>query len=220
MKKFFQGIFLTCFIIAVSSLGCAARKEAKNFLPLSPGNTWSYNVDIQGESVQMQVEVGEPKDVEGNNAFPLSYSYNQLALPTQVEYFVIEEDAILFPRIDNVQGQYLKKPFQTFLKFPLKKGEKWEWSGKLVPVGVKTGEIDGKVTVLVKNIEGISVPAGTYEKAVRVSFTSTFETEGTSFKILEDRWYVKGTGMVKEVLYDDQGKQVLVAVLKEFKKKS
>lgn len=211
-------LFMVCLFFALIA-GCAQRQEARTFLPLNPGNTWQYTVNVDGEKQRMQVEVGESREVEGYNAFSLSYSYQQLALPTQVEYYVPQENAVLFPRLDNVQGQYLKKPFQILLKFPLKKGEKWEWDGKLVPVGSKTPAVDARIQTEVTRVETVTVPAGTYKNAVRVSFSSVFNTGDTGFEVKEDRWYVKGIGMVKEVLYDEKGEEILVAVLNSFKKK-
>lgn len=210
-------IFLVLLAMAV---GCGNQNEAKAFLPLNPGVTWHYDVDIQGQKLEMQVQVGETKEVEGKIAYPVSYSYSELALPTQIEYYVLQEKAILFPRVDNVQGQFLKKPFQTFFKFPLKEGSKWEWSGKLIPVGENKEAVTlGTVKTTVEDEETVSTPAGTYKKALRISFVSVNEAaDGTKFEIKEDRWYVKKIGMVKEVLYDERGNQVLVAVLRKFEK--
>lgn len=211
-----SGILLSIFLLL--AVGCAAGNEAKAFLPLTPGNIWTYDVDIQGEKVEMHVEAGQPKNVEGKNTIPLSYSYSSLALPTQIEYYSTRENAIVFPRIDNVQGQYLKKPILVFLKFPLKKGAKWEWSGKLVPMGSNKTVVQAKVVTQVKNIESVLTPAGNYKKAFKISFVSSFNSQGNNFVIKEERWYVKEVGMVKEVLYDDQGEEVLVALLKKFRK--
>ncbi|NMA13778.1 MAG: hypothetical protein GX930_00865 [Clostridia bacterium] len=208
---------LSLFILLV--VGCAGQNEAKNFLPLTPGNLWTYDVNIQGERTDMQVEVGQPREVEGKNAIPLSYSYNRLALPTQVEYYVIEDNAIVFPRIDNVQGQYLKKPFQVFLKFPLKPGAKWEWTGNLVTMGDDDKKTRARVRVEVNEAEKVVTHVATYQKAVKISFNSVFDANGTDFAIKEDRWYVKGVGMVKEVLYDETGEEIMVAILKKLEKK-
>ncbi|MGI6711678.1 MAG: hypothetical protein ACOX4L_02935 [Bacillota bacterium] len=200
----------------ILTTGCAVRKQAQDFFPLKPGNVWQYDVDVQGENIQMMVEVGEPQIVEGDHVFPFSYSYHELALPTQVEYYKVEDNAVLFPRIDNIQGQFLKKPIQEFLQFPLSKGKKWGWSGKLVPVGINKESISGDIVTVVKDIETVTTPAGTYKNAYRISINSKFQTQGSSFSIKEDRWYVKGVGMVKEVLYDDRKGEVLTAVLKKF----
>ncbi|WP_148137660.1 hypothetical protein [Candidatus Formimonas warabiya] len=211
-------LFMIISCLFLFSAGCAARNEAKNFLPLNPGVTWYYDVDIQGEKVEMQVQVGEQKEVEGKLAYPLSYSYHQQALPTQIEYYAVEDKTIMFPRIDNVQGQFAKKPSQVFLKFPLKKGDKWEWSGKLLPLGKKEAVATGTVQAVVQEAETVSTPAQTYKNALRISFTSVFTTQGTNFGIKEDRWYVNKIGMVKEVVYDEKGEQVLIAVLHKIKK--
>lgn len=217
MRNFSLGIMCLVFLGLIT--GCGDRGGAKEFLQLTPGVTWYYEVNIQGDKTEMQVQVGEPKKVEGKTAYPLSYSYNQLSLPTQIEYYVPSEKALLFPRLDNVQGQFLKKPYQTFLKFPLKEGDKWEWSGKLVPIGKQEEVSTGTVKTQVKDKETISTPAGTYKNAVRISLDTINESQGTRFQIKEDRWYVNKVGMVKEVVYDEEGNEVLTAVLKKIKKK-
>jgi hypothetical protein len=217
MKTLFKVLAILTFLGLILS-GCGDRENHKEFLLLSPGVTWFYDVDIQGQKSEMQVQVGEIKNIAGENAYPLSYSYNELALPTQIEYYVPKEKAVLFTRLDNVQGQYLKKPQQTFLKFPLKKGDKWEWTGSLVPVGENGALASGTVKAAVEDEETITTPAGTYKKAMRISFVSVNESEGTKFEIQEKRWYVNKVGMVKEVLYDEEGNEVLTAVLKKLEK--
>lgn len=217
MKSLSWGMICLAFL-SVMLTGCGDRGEAKGFLAINPGVTWYYEVDIQGDKTEMQVQVGEPKTIEGKTAYPLSYSYNQLALPTQIEYYVTQDKAVLFPRLDNVQGQFLKKPQQTFLKFPLKKGDEWEWSGKLIPVGEKEAVASGTVKTVVEDEETVTTPAGTYKKAVRITLVSVHESQGTKFELKEDRWYVNKIGMVKEVLYDEEGNQVLIAVLEKIEK--
>lgn len=216
MRNLSLGIIFLAFFGLLT--GCGDRGGAKEFLQITPGVTWYYEVNIQGAKSEMQVQVGEPKTVEGETAFPLSYSYNQLALPTQIEYYVPSEKALLFPRLDNVQGQFLKKPYQTFLKFPLKEGDKWEWSGKLVPIGEKEAVSSSTVKTVVEDKETINTPAGTYKNAVRISLDTINESQGTKFQLKEDRWYVNKVGMVKEVLYDEKGNEVLSAVLKKIEK--
>jgi len=217
MKFFSWGII--CFaIFSLILTGCGNRDDVKDFLAIKPGVIWYYEVDIQGDKSEMQIQVGEPEKIEGKTAYPLSYSYNQLALPTQIEYYVTQDKSVLFPRLDNVQGQYLKKPVQTFLKFPLKKGDKWEWSGKLVPVGEKEAVVNGTLKTVVEEEETVNTPAGTYKKAVRISLVSVHESQGTKFELKEERWYVNKIGMVKEVLYDEKGDPVLTAVLKKIEK--
>jgi hypothetical protein len=216
MKSSIKVILFALVLLAAS--GCAGRDDAKSFLPLEPGNKWTYAVNIEGKDVELFVEVGQPREVEGKTAFPLSYSYSNLGLPTQIEYYVVQEDAIIFPRIDNVQGQYLKKPFQVFLKFPLKEGSKWEWSGNLVPEAAGEETTKASVNAEVREVETVVTPIKTYKKALRISFESSFDTAEADFVVREDRWYVKGVGMVKEVLYDDAGEELLSAVLKNFKK--
>ena len=209
---------LGLFFLGLISTGCAERNDAKRFLLLNPGVTWYYDVDIQGVKQEMQVQVGEAKQIAGKNAYPLSYSYHELALPTQIEYYVVQDKAVLIPRLDNVQGQFLKKPQQTFLRFPLKKGDRWEWSGKLIPVGENDAVASGSVKATVEDEETVVTPAGTYQKAVRISFVSENEADGAKFEIKEERWYVNKVGMVKEVLYDEIGNEILTAVLKKVEK--
>ncbi|MEL7568312.1 MAG: hypothetical protein AAGU27_26030 [Dehalobacterium sp.] len=216
--KFFTWGMICLIFLSFMFTGCGDRDDVKDFLAIKPGVIWYYEVDIQGAKSEMQIQVGEPKEIEGKTAYPLSYSYNQLALPTQIEYYVTQDKSVLFPRIDNVQGQFLKKPAQTFLKFPLKKGDEWEWSGKLVPVGEKEAVVSGSVKTVVEDEETITTPATTYKKAVRISLVSVHESQGTEFELKEERWYVNKIGMVKEVLYDEKGNPVLTAALKKIEK--
>ncbi len=217
--KTWQGLIYGLMIICcLLFAGCAGREDARSFIPLKPGVIWYYDVNIQGETVQMQAQVGEPQKIEGNNAYPVTYSSNEKALPTLIEYYVIEDQKILFPRLDNVQGQFVKTPIQTYLKFPLKKGANWKWSGKLLPVGEKEAVARETVETVVVDHETVTTPLRKFKNAVRISFLLNFHTEDKELKIKGDRWYVKKFGMVKEVLYDEKGNQVLVAVLKKLDK--
>ena len=90
--------------------------------------------------------------------------------------------------------------------------------GRLIPVGEKEAVASGKVQAVVESKETVNTPAGTYKDAVRISFVSVNESGDTRFDIKEKRWYVKGVGMVKEVLYDEKGNEVLTAVLKKLEK--
>lgn len=68
-------------------------------------------------------------------------------------------------------------------------------------VSMRANLWDGKML----GIETVTVPAGTYEDCVKITYTTVMNSpEGNTKHVTED-WYAKGVGLVKSVEYDKKG---------------
>jgi hypothetical protein len=81
MKIMFKAAVFLIFL-SIALVGCGAEDDARGFLLLNPGVTWYYDVDIQGEKLEMQVQVGETKNIAGKTAYPYALVSFIFYLPT------------------------------------------------------------------------------------------------------------------------------------------
>jgi hypothetical protein len=99
---------------------------------------------------------------------------------------VNEHGILCLARIDQ-SGELTKlDPPQTIVGSPLKEGASWDYDAKV-------GEADVHQHFAIVSAEDVDVPAGTFR-----AFKIHGEQTSPSFVIM-DRWFVNGTGIVKDI---------------------
>lgn len=205
MRKF---LFVWVILLAICFLGCNSKtkaienkeKESKKtdwtqYFPLKEGNMWVYGVKA-GSNTNLDkyfIVVSGKENVNGTECFVCEggiYKGDDEKKVAQWEYYTISDDGLF-----AIKRAYRNKtlftnfdPPEPMLKFPLEKGKKWKWHGKIFK------NTSGKFDFEVIGEEEIITPAGTF-KATRVDMKGT-ASDGSSVE--SSKWYAEGVGVVKE----------------------
>jgi hypothetical protein len=179
----------------------SASAFAAPLLPTNPGTTWRYSMteelgkgltisnlksDADGK-VRLSVlyRLDGMEDVDGKEL--LKFEMHRAGSITNTDLVTVDEHGITCWARINLDGELIKfNPPQTMVAAPLKQGAAWNFDGQASDLNVHqqynvTGE------------EDIEVPAGEFH-----GFHIRGEQTSPS-RMTIDRWFVPGTGIVKDV---------------------
>jgi hypothetical protein len=172
-------------LLAGLSLALAAPPPAEkppDLFPLAKGNRWEYQHSGGGTDLGITVVVVKSRTRDGKTEATVSAT---------VEGQGTDDTEGLSADASGVYrtfagGVVPERPVPV-IKYPARPGT--SWSDKY-----KSGGLEADVSFTIKEAEKVTVPAGTYDKAVPVA--ATVEVGGGKTTIT--RWHVDGVGMVKQ----------------------
>jgi hypothetical protein len=185
-------------IIIFMSLSTAV---AAPLLPITPGTTWRYRMtqevasgltipnskrDADGK-VRLSVvyRLNGVEDVDGKQL--LKFEMHRAGAVTNTDLVTVNEDGITCWARINLDGEMIKfDPPQTMVAAPLKQGVTWNFDGQ-------AGDLKAQQRYNVTGEEDIEVPAGEFH-----AFHIRGEQSSPS-RMTIDRWFVPGTGIVKDI---------------------
>ncbi len=166
----------------------AVSVRAEAILPTAEGTTWEYEATetITGAApVRSTITVRASKQLlDGKEVVKLETLSGNVVSKT--ELVSVDENGIACLARSGKDGKITKlNPPQPIIAGPLKVGAKWELEGEAA--GMKMQQ---RFTVLAE--ESVTVPAGNFR-------AFHLQCEDSSFMSIKlDRWFVPGTGFVKE----------------------
>ncbi len=199
-------LLIGTFIIWIVMIsGCISNEEKQtngqtttkgDYFPLLIGNSWSYDLNIEtGETnVQktMDVQISKKEKIGGVGTYAMEYKLEGKVL--QTEFYTNENEKVICYKRILIGTNFDINPPQLLYDFSsLKKGEKWEWRGK---VGYQEASLKGEVL----GEETITVPGGTF-KTYKVKVI--IRDDGGRILVSTDRWFAQGIGMIKEESIDN-----------------
>jgi hypothetical protein len=179
----------------------SASAFAVPLVPTNPGTTWRYNMteelgkglsisnlktDAYGK-VRLPViyRLEGTEDVDGKGL--LKFEMHREGSITNTDLVTVDEHGITCWARINLDGEQIKfNPPQTMVAAPLKQGATWNFDGQ-------AGELKVHQQYNVTGEEDIEVPAGEFH-----AFHIRGEQSSPS-RMTIDRWFVPGTGIVKDV---------------------
>ncbi|MFP4498692.1 MAG: hypothetical protein ACLFQV_10810 [Vulcanimicrobiota bacterium] len=219
MRKF-KWVLAVAVVVAMALAFSACTKKqpatGKEYFPLEMGDQWTYNSTIGGTTeMEMVFKVTGTEEINGVETKILEAFVEDNSI--QKEYYELSDKGLIaHKRYMSAAGQELVlNPPEMMLKFPLKVGDSWTWSGDI------DGQPAGNYTFTVEAEEEVTVPAGTFmaykvklvgkaasEETEETEATETTEegteaveeetTEEEEVMVESTRWFVKDIGMVKE----------------------
>src|SRR5215471_3490654 len=170
-------------------------------IPTAPGTTWRYNMTEEiGKGLTVSNAKGDAdgkirlpvlyrldgtEDVDGKDL--LKFEMHRAGTITNTDLLVIDEHGITCWARVNLDGELVKfSPPQTMIAAPLRKGVTWDFNGQ-------AGELKVQQHYDVVGEEKIDVPAGKFQ-AFRIRGEQT-----TPNRMIIDRWFAPGVGIVKDV---------------------
>lgn len=179
MKKI---LFVVLILIILIQNGCEKKKQ--DYFPLSTGNTWRYKTNMGSP---LTVVVKNQKTIGDWNCFVVeSFTYDKKNC-VKSDYFAQKDDGIYCLRSSFPVTSMFFDPPITILRFPLKKGLSWKWTGKI-------GIFDAKYFYRVLGRESLLILGKKYS-AIKVHVKGNTSVIGD---YEADRWYAPNIGMIKE----------------------
>ena len=186
------------FLLASAPLALVSAEE---LIPTAPGMSWRYNM-IQEVGKGLRVpdlktdadgKIRRPvlyriagiENVDGKDLF--KFEMHRAGVVTNTDLLSVGKQGIICVARINLDGGLIKlDPPQTMIAAPLRPGVKWNFNGQV-------GEMKVRQHYDVAGEEDVEVPAGEFH-ASRIHGEQTSPSPMTI-----DRWFVAGTGIVKDV---------------------
>jgi len=186
-------------VLALPFLSTSAL--AAPLLPTTPGTTWRYSMT---EDVGKGLTISNLKtDIGGRVRLPvlyrldgmenvdgkelLKFEMHRAGSITNTDLVTVDDHGITCWARINLDGELIKfNPPQTMVAAPLKRGATWNFDGQ-------AGDLKVQQQYNVTGEEDIEVPAGEFH-----AFHIRGEQSSPS-RMTIDRWFVPGTGIVKDV---------------------
>jgi hypothetical protein len=174
---------------------------AAPLVPNNPGTTWRYSMTEElgkGLTISNLKHSADGKvrlsvlyrldgleDVDGREL--LKFEMHRAGAVTNTDLVTVDEHGITCWARINLDGELIKfNPPQTMVAAPLKQGAIWNFDGQ-------AGDLKVQQRYNVTGEEDIEVPAGEFH-----AFHIRGEQSSPS-RMTIDRWFVPGTGIVKDV---------------------
>jgi hypothetical protein len=175
--------------------------SADQLIPTAPGMSWRYNMTQElGQGVRVAdskagadgkvhlpvlYRIAGTENVDGKDL--LKFEMHRAGVVTNTDLLTVNEHGIICSARINLDGELIKlAPPQTMIAMPLKPGTSWNFAGEVADMKVRQHyDVTGE--------EDVNVPAGKF-RAFRVRGEQTSPSPMTI-----DRWFVTGTGIVKDV---------------------
>ena len=178
-----------------------ATALAAPIVPTNPGTTWRYSMteevgkgltvsnlkrDADGKiRLSVLYRLDGIEDVDGREL--LKFEMHRGGAVTNTDFVTVDEHGITCWARINLDGELIKfNPPQTMVAAPLKQGATWNFDGQ-------AGDLKVHQWYSVNGEEDIEVPAGEFH-----AFHIRGEQNSPS-RMTIDRWFVPGTGIVKDV---------------------
>lgn len=173
------------FLLAAAVTGAQeAKKVSRDFYPMQVGNTWTYKIEVGGNT---ETAVASIAKVENVNGSPLA------RLDVSVKGKVVTSEHL----VQNAMGIFRHKnkdmeitPPICLLKYPVKAGAKWDGT---ITVGKETGKYACEAT---EEKELTAVAAGKF-KTMRVAIALESDENGAKKTVNTVYWFAPDVGIVK-----------------------
>jgi hypothetical protein len=167
------------------------------YYPLNVGDSWTY-VTSNGGSVVLTIT--DTEEICGQQCVRLTSSSGGAS------YWYSDETGVWMTRYVNPTTDYTDfcppmKLTPPQLYIGLQSLHPFYDAGYFYPPDIPWGSIDGWSNFIVKGIEDITVPAGTFPDCVRATFIFSYTepVQGQYAVRTEESWFAKDVGIVKRI---------------------
>ena len=224
MTSIFRKRFIPVSILLICILAGCDRDKRDFYFPLAEGQYWRYVMSYKTmDGTFKGIYAAENLKQTRKNEELL---YVRKLLDGSLNYFRITAEGIVLvarEKTVNLKTEYTEEGHYIF-HFPLQVGTEWHDS-TISKALIKTGppqktefHIVAEIPVMASiasMTDTVRVPAGTFEKCMRVNivgdaFTNAGNYVGlTVVKINETNWYAPGVGLVKSVRHESTKSKAL-----------
>lgn len=165
------------------------QQQPQNFFPLNEGSQWTYNVKSKDQTATITQKIGRIELLGDQRVAGVETYLNEKFQGTEN---ISSTDKGIFRH--RTQGADFKPPV-PMLRYPIKKGDTWDYTGTL---GGTTTTTTSQV-----DVDKVTVPAGTYQAAI-----VTTKSKDKKSKSATTIWFAPGVGIVKQVQSLPKGVEV------------
>jgi hypothetical protein len=172
---------LVPLVAAAWAVAAAGQENTPNYYPMKVGTKWTYRLNANGQLEQLGATIARTEKVNDKELYRLESSVGGKV--TMSENLSSSAEGVFRHRANGVDAT----PPICVIKYPVKKGEKWDTDTTL-------GANKFKISSTVTGEEDVEVPAGKY-KTVTVEVNS----EAAGMKFTTKYWFAADVGIVKQV---------------------
>jgi len=179
-------IHLLTLVLSMFAVAPAAREKEETlttavYFPLQVGNQWQYQLDTQGQKIQLTNKVAKQEKIDNQKLFRVETEMNGQVAAT--EHLNHTAKGLMRHRFNGLE---LDPPL-ALLKNPIVLGESWETKTQMggQKINIKC-QLDEKK-------EDVKVPAGEFE-----TLKLLVETEVNGQPIASTYWFAEKVGFVKQ----------------------
>ncbi len=182
----------------------ASGPGPSSFYPLPPGAWWNYGV----EGAPFQRLQARVTGIQGSGDD--ASTIVEVVVPETGEIwhtaaYGVDDLGIVLLCLEWEEGDSLYRQVSPghILKSPLRDGHSWSWETPYSDVSGREPDMLLEATFTVGVRETVTVPAGTYEGALRVTRVNRFQVRDGWYEVTQVLWYAHGVGMILEEHYRD-----------------
>jgi hypothetical protein len=171
--------------------------STREYYPLEVGDSWTYQTAYGGSLV---LTITGTEEICGQQCVRLDSSSGDTS------YWINDETGAYMARYVNSTSDYTDfcppmkmTPPQLYLG--LQSLNPFYDAGYFYPPGIPLGSLDGWSNFVVKGLEDVTVPAGTFPDCIRATFIFSYTepVQGQYAIRTEESWYAKDVGIVKRM---------------------
>ncbi len=197
-------------LLACTLAPCLCAAQDQPYWPFKVGNTWTLDTKVGSKDIVQVVTVTKSSTTGSRTTARLTYRSQGKLLQTEIYN---QNAAGLWRVAAGVDGSGKLTPPIRILQLPRSKGQSWNWKGT---VNFNGTDVNGEATISDEGVETVTTPAGTF-KGVKIHMDLTVMGGGQTLRLLNDYWFAKGVGLVKQVA--DFGQVQIVGTLQSYKLK-
>lgn len=169
----------------------------KDYMPQAVGSKWIMKTTgRQGETTNT-IEVGEPKEIAAQQAFPILTKNAQGELVRGTLESVTENAYYLFGAIRGARNQQAPQApteslYDPMVVFPAKMTV-GQHATATTKVAMRDQQAEVTMSLDLAAVESVTVPKGTFDDCLKLVYTSAFGEREMKRTV----WYARGVGIVK-----------------------
>ena len=179
--------------LAFAAANGMAAEPGENYLPLVPGNTWTYSF---GLGLPSEVQTVDPQiDVRGRPAYPIVHTID--STPVEEDFWSALDGDVFFHgyyRLIEDTGVLCDPPVKV-VDAPLLPGESWSTTTELFLLPDSTSLGSATFTFASPGTELVDVPAGKFVAALIEPIA--IDSAAAGVLSFPRRWAVPGLGWVR-----------------------
>jgi hypothetical protein len=197
-------LLLAVLTLSTVVMGAAAAQDAaptyllKDYMPQAEGAKWIMKTtNQQGAETTLTTTVGKPKEVDGQQAFPMLTTNADGQLMRGTLETVTDNAYYLFGAIRGQRNQQGDQPateslYDPMVVFParLAVGQKAEATTK---IQMRDQPVETKMVLELAAVESVTVPKATFDDCLKLVYAT-----GNGDRVMKRTvWVAKGIGIVK-----------------------
>lgn len=204
IKKIIFIIFFCLLAVLKSTDIVAEEANTSEYFPLNEGDSWTYETYISAENGSLRgtttMVVNSKEILDIMEVYPMESTGPDDE--KNIFYYSVDKDTVYLHKIFK-SGRYIE--FSPPIRFPIvdlvRSNSKEEISAVVKMYATDSQFIDQgtfEATVKFDGFENIDVPAGSFERCIKIFFLANYKIGNSEAEITRMTWVAKGIGKVKE----------------------